>query len=98
MSADKKGITIEITISEETEATHAPWWIIIDPAQMMSPSYHAVAGMITGPFFSREEAETHLRQRRYAFSNRAVVFCKSGHAAPQYNDKYSDARRKAGTG
>ena len=64
---------LEIEVSEETEATAEPWWLIIDPRQMLSLSCHTVASMITGPFFSREEAEDFLKRTRYNFSKRAFA-------------------------
>ena len=63
----------------DAESTAFPWWLIIDPRQMMGASCHAVADMITGPFLSREAAQRHLDGRRHAFSNRAVVYCHSGY-------------------
>ena len=63
---------------QNAEATSHPWWLIIDPSQMMRPSAHAVANMITGPFLSRESAQAHLDGRRYAFGRAAVVYCHTG--------------------
>jgi len=85
-------LKIEIDVSEENEGTDSPWWLIVDPKQMMRPEAHTVAmSMITGPFFSREEAEDHLRSRRHAFSRRAVVWCHSGYWSRQYKEKYREA-------
>ena len=80
---------IEIEVSDENEATESPWWIIIDPRQMMKPDCFHVANMITGPFFSRKEAEDHLKYRRHAFSKRAVVYCHSGYNSGQYYSKFN---------
>ena len=43
---------------------------------------------ITGPFFSRESANEHLKARRYAFSKSTYVYCFSGYASPQYKAAY----------
>jgi len=76
---------IEIEVSDDNEGTADPWWLIIDPKQMMSPDAGTVAmSMITGPFFSRKEATDELNSRRYAYSSRAVVWCSSGCYTTQY--------------
>lgn len=86
---------IEIDVSTEDESTAEPWWLIIDPKQMMSPKASTVAiQMITGPFFSREEAENVLKSRRYNFSSRARVWCHSGCDTIQYKKKYREALAK----
>lgn len=84
---------IKLEVSEKCESTESPWWIIIDPSQMMSPDVCQVAHMITGPFFSRESAEAHLQARRYAFSKRAKVWCHSGY----WSDEYKQAMREGRT-
>lgn len=85
---------IEIEVSDKHESTSSPWWLIIDPRQMMKPDCHDVAHMITGPFFSREEAQKHLEQRHYAFSKIAVVYCHSGCYSRQYDDAYRQAEKR----
>jgi len=66
-------------LSDKNEATAYPYWIIIDPCQMMKPDCHMVASMITGIFFSRESAEEYLKRKSHHFSNKAVVYCHSGY-------------------
>lgn len=46
---------------------------------------------ITGPFFSRQDADDHLKARRYAFSNKAYVYCFSGFRSQKYVDFYNSA-------
>ena len=41
---------------------------------------------ITGPFFSRADANEHLKARRYAFSDKVYVYCHSGHASWKYKE------------
>ena len=80
-------ITIDVDIVNN-EGTSSPWWMIIDPQQNMSKgrnACHNIAGMITGPFFSRSDAQAHLDRRRYAFGDGAVVYCNSGYWSEQYN-------------
>lgn len=52
----------------------------------------AIPAAITGPFFSREDANDHLSSRRYAFSKKAFVYCFSGY----WSFKYKTALRKMG--
>jgi len=94
---DKKVPTMEIKInvSAETEGTDSPWWLIVDPKQMMKPDAAAVAmGMITGPFFSREEAQAELTNRRYHYGQHAVVWCHSGCYTKEYKKAYYEASCK----
>lgn len=79
-------ITINVDI-ENNEGTESPWWMIIDPKQNMSTktdACHNIASMITGPFFSRENAENHLSARRHVFGPNAVVYCTSGYWSFDY--------------
>ena len=81
---------IEIELSDENECTSAPWWIIVDPRQNFQVDDRGVsniANMITGPFFSREEAESSLEQRRHHYSKNAVVRCHSAYGTIQYASK-----------
>jgi len=77
---------ITIERSAENEATAYPYWLIIDPRQMMAPSVDAVAGMVVGPFFSRQEAEDELTGCPHRYSKRARVYCHSGHRTRVYRD------------
>lgn len=83
---------IQLEISEENESTDSPYWMIINPRQSMRADFQEIASMITGPFFSRESAQTHLDNRRYAFGKRAVVYCFSGYWSQQYKDACKKAR------
>lgn len=85
---------IEIEITGDNEATAYPWWVIVNPTEHMKKEDSEVdmltddeiAFAITGPFFSRPEAEAHLAARRYAFSKDAVVWCLSGHRTKVYRE------------
>lgn len=68
----------------DVEGTESPYWLILDPKQNMSCDIHNLASQITGPFFSRKDAEGHLTSRRYAFSKRAKVYCHSGYWSLKY--------------
>lgn len=88
---------IELEVSEECECTRSPWWVIVDPKQMMKPDcFDVMIGMITGPFFSRKEAEDFLSSHRYNYSKRAVVYCASGCWSGQYDKAYNDAIKSKG--
>jgi hypothetical protein len=87
---------IEIEVSDKNEGTAEPWWVIVDPKQMMSPDpYTVMIGMVTGPFFSREEATQALENHRYNYSSRAVVYCASGCYTNQYKRAYREAEERA---
>ena len=87
---------IKIDVSMENEGTDSPWWVIVDPKQMMSPDpFMVMMSMVTGPFFSREEAALVLKSRRHHFSPRAVVYCASGCDTIQYREQYRKAEIEA---
>lgn len=72
---------IQLDISEKNEGTRSPWWTIIDPRQNLKTDVdgiYNIASMITGPFFSREEATQYLQNHRYNFGKNAKVYCHSG--------------------
>jgi len=75
---------IDSMLAAGDEATKAPYWLILDPKQNMECSIHALAGQITGPFFSRKDAQEFLEATRYNFGTRAVVYCKSGCRSRKY--------------
>lgn len=79
-------MNILLSVSEENEATAYPWWIIVDPRQSFKCDPHDIASMITGPFFSRKEAQDFLDATRYNFSKRAVVYCCTGTHSRQYRE------------
>jgi hypothetical protein len=77
---------IELEISEDHEGTESPYWLILDPHQMLALNVNDLASMITGPFFSRKEAQDHLEARSYNFSEHAKVYCHSGYWSHQYKE------------
>jgi hypothetical protein len=82
-----------IARSKDSEFTAYPFWLIINPKQMLKPDCHTVAGMITGPFFSRESAQNHLETRRYAFGKNAVVYCCSGYWSKDFCKVYDQSKK-----
>ena len=85
---------VVIDLSEQNEGTEAPFWVIIDPSQMMKPDDTSVAmRMVHGIWFSREEANEHLMLCRHRYSSRAVVWCMSGHASMQWRNAVREARK-----
>lgn len=89
---------IELEVSTKNEYTASPWWIIIDPYQNFKvdeDGIHRIANMITGPFFSREEAELVFRQRSHHYSKNAKVYCHSGCYTHQYDKKYRENEKGA---
>lgn len=82
---------IENTLkAADNEGTDSPYWLIIDPkGRNIKTRVDDIANCITGPFFSRDDAEAHLKARRYNFSERAGVWCFSGY----WSHKYKTALR-----
>ena len=76
--------------ASDNEATRAPYWMIVDPKQNMQCDVHWFASMITGPFFSREDAQNFLTATRYNFGPRAVVYCLSGHNSRLWGDLWKE--------
>lgn len=71
------------------ECTEYPWWVIIDPDVIhglfdRQQRVGRVAAAITGPFFSRTEAEAQLARRRYAYGPHTVVYSLSGHESADW--------------
>lgn len=73
-------------ISAKNEATEYPYWMILDPVQMMKPNIYALSGMIDGPFFSRQAAADYLHAKRHNYTDRAKVFCCSGHKSRDWRE------------
>lgn len=86
---------IELEVSTKNEFTSSPWWVIVNPRQQMATktqqALHEIAGMITGPFFSREEATERLNTARHHYGPNAHVYCMSGCFARQYDRAYREA-------
>lgn len=89
---------IAIEVSEETEMTHAPYWLIVSSLEVHAEwagkfiNPRDVAFATKGPFFSREEAERELAGRRYNYGKDAEVWCLSGYGTGQYEAAYMKAR------
>ena len=82
----------ETIMNSDNEGTMAPYWLIIDPELIDNESsgdaIHQIASAITGPFFSRADAEGYLSACHYRFSTEAGVYCHSGHASRKYVSLY----------
>jgi hypothetical protein len=81
---------METLKNADNEATRAPYWLILDPSQNMRCDIHELANQISGPFFCREDAQEYLNNRRHHFSERARVYCHSGHFSRKYEDLCSE--------
>ena len=86
----------ETIIKSDNEGTMAPYWLIIDPEliewEISGDAIHQIASAITGPFFSRADAEGYLKACHYRFSEKAGVYCHSGHASRKYVSLYKHFR------
>jgi len=87
-------MVIKLMVSEENENTAYPWWVIVDPRQSSWCNPHDIWSMITGPFFSRKEAQDYLNDHQHRFTQRAVVSCCSGYASRQYVEACDAGRCK----
>jgi len=85
---------ITLTLSERNEATAEPYWLILDPRQMLRIDPDMLASMVTGPFFSRESAQLELDSHRYRYGKRAVVYCMSGYRSDDYRRAVKAAAMK----
>lgn len=104
--------------SANNEGTESPYWILIDPSPVvdyvnlvqsgMTPDIECarscIESAITGPFFSREDAENYHQRRHYDYSKSAYVYCFSGYWSQKYKDfcrgiknalKVQDGKEKA---
>ena len=54
------------------------------PVDIAAPSIDEVASRITGPFFSREDAQKYLDRKHYNFSDQTKVYCHSGWESEKY--------------
>jgi hypothetical protein len=100
----------EIEVSEENEGTANPYWIIIDPNEEEEEDLNCfedgedyktkkgginnIAFMVTGLFFSREEAENYIKNKSYNYSRNAKVYCYSAVYDCQYSRKMRDANQR----
>ena len=83
---------IEKINSTDHESTSFPFWTIIDPSQNFktgNQGLHNIAGMITGVFFSRKDAEDFLTATSYNFSKNAKVYCHSGHNSDDWRKLFN---------
>lgn len=89
-----KETLINVIKGDKNEGTDSPYWLILDPKQNMSCDIYNLASQITGVFFSREDAQKHLTNRRYMFSKRAKVFCLSGYWSNKYKNTYKSLEKE----
>lgn len=68
----------EVAHAENNEATAAPYWMILNPRQMLKPTIGNVGSMLVGPFFSRKDATDYMNATRYRYGPHVGVFCCSG--------------------
>ena len=72
--------------SVNCEATESPYWLILDPRQMFCCDVHELASMISGPFFSRDDAQNYLTAKRHRYTKHARVYCHSGYCSQKYKE------------
>jgi hypothetical protein len=74
--------------SADNEGTAAPYWLILNPRQNMNCDIHDLAYQITGPYFSRTDAENYFNAHRHNFGKNAHVYCLSGCYSYKYSEFY----------
>ena len=76
---------IILEVSEKNEGTSSPWWAILDPyINIKRGDVNGLAKSITGPFFSRDDAQQYLIDSGHNYSSQAIVYCLSGWNSGQY--------------
>lgn len=100
---------VETLRSADNEGTAAPYWLLIDPKNVLlyAQSCYAndeepeldrvksyIESAIEGPFFSREDAKKYLEARAYEYSDKAYIYCHSGY----WSKKYKNLCREIGIG
>ncbi|HEC66990.1 MAG TPA: hypothetical protein ENI23_17070 [bacterium] len=70
-------------ISDEVEEYENDDGDIVE-VEVARPSIHEIASRITGPFFSRKDAQEYLDRKHYNFSDEAKVYCHSGWESGKY--------------
>lgn len=111
---------INLTVSDDVEATSYPWWVVIDTHpinitiwtktglsiekdnsgdDIYAPHWREIAGMIHGPFFSREEGEKFIERERHNLGENPVCYCMSAwKTGGEYVRAHNEARaRRMGT-
>jgi hypothetical protein len=77
-----------VAASVDNDGSSYPVWFIVDPKQNMRCDPSWAAEQLVGPFFSRKAAADHLASRRYAYSPKAIVYCKSAYWSQDYRKLY----------
>lgn len=75
---------VNALLSGDNEGSRAPYWLILDPSQNMRRDIFDLASQISGPFFSRKSAQKYMDLCKHHYSDRARVFCHSGHYSRLY--------------
>jgi len=60
------------------EHINISFWVIFDPQQGVLCTDGRIIGMVTGIFYSRKEAEEHLKLHQDSFSKQAKPVCMTG--------------------
>jgi hypothetical protein len=80
---DPSAISDSLRFSKEDDPTG--WYTAdLDDDFVIERIESMIVHCITGPFFSRKDAEDHLKARHYGFSKKAYVYCHSGYWSRKY--------------
>ena len=72
----------------DNEGTDKPVWWILDPEQMMSPSFSRIYNMFYGPFWSREYANKFFTSTRHRYGAKAGVYSGSANSSEHMKELY----------
>jgi len=72
----------------DNDGTAYPFWAIVSNGGIGNICWHS------GPWFNRQDAEQHLKNKTHRYPKKAYVYCFSGHMSHHYTELY-DAANKA---
>mgnify|MGYP001809890666 CR=1 FL=1 len=96
MTRDQQDAAIrlaEIILSaSDNEATACPFWYIAVKGGSVQRGRNTI---LRGVWFSREEAEAHLRLKAHRYPKTAFVYCDSGHDSYHMRQMFTLAKQIA---
>ena len=94
---DPHSIKVSLNYSTEDDP-EGSYCADLDDEFVVERILNMIPHCITGPYFSRADAEAHLKARHYEFSKDAYVYCHSGYWSQKYKTFYRSLSAVATTG
>lgn len=85
----RDALTQIFAYGDKNDYTSDPWWAITRESKIGTIGEVVLAG----PFFSREQAEHQLKNRRYHYGGKARTYCFSGYDSYPYRKLREDAEK-----